>query len=89
MTIQSDFENLTTDLKQQRDEIKLKIHLAGMEAKEEWDNAEKKWGVLKNKADDIADDAKETGEDFIRAAKTIAEEIAAAHKRIKKRLYDD
>ena len=88
MTIQSDFENLTENLKQQRDELNLKMHLASMEAKEDWENAESKWGDLKNKIEDIADDTKETGEEFISAAKTIAEEIASAHQRIKDRLSD-
>lgn len=88
MTIQNEFENLTENLKQQRDELNLKMHLATMEAKEEWENAENKWGELKIKIDDIADETKETGEEFINAAKTIAEEIAAAHKRIKDRLSD-
>lgn len=88
MTIQEDFEKITEALKQQRDEINLKLHLAGMEVKDEWEYAEKDWEEFMEKATDIADEAKETGEEFINATKTIAEELSLAYDRIKERLKD-
>lgn len=88
MTIQKDFEKITEQLKQQRDEISLKIHLAGMEISDEWDNAEKDWKELKEKIVDITDDAKETGDEFINTSKAIAEELSLAYDRIKERLKD-
>ena len=86
MTIQTELESITDNLKIQRDEINLQIHLASMEARDEWEKAEEQWDDLKDRVEDIADEAKETGEEFVDAAKTIAEEISLAYGRIKERL---
>ncbi len=88
MTIKQDFENLLDKLQSERDEIKLKLHLASMEAKEEFDEAEKQWGHLKNKAAEIADDSVETSEEFINKAKIVGEELKKAYNRIATRLSD-
>ena len=88
MTIQSELETIIDNLKFQRDEINLQMHLASMDAKDEWEKAEEQWDDLKDKVEDIADEAKETGEEFVDAAKTIAEEITLAYGRIKERLKD-
>ena len=41
MDIQKEFDELADVLKQQRDEIGVQIHLASMDATEEWPKAEK------------------------------------------------
>ncbi|MGZ8189636.1 MAG: hypothetical protein ACXWTS_00245 [Methylococcaceae bacterium] len=86
MSIKEDFENLLEKLKVEREEINLKLHLASMEAKEEFEEAEKQWDVLKAKAADIADDTKETSEEFIAKAKIVSEELQDAYHRIAGRL---
>lgn len=86
MTIKQDFENLLDKLQSERDEIKLKLHLASMEAKEEFEAAEKQWGQLKIKAAEIADDSVETSEEFIDKAKIVGEELKEAYNRIATRL---
>ena len=86
MTIKQDFENLLDKLQSERDEIKLKLHLASMEAKEEFEAAEKQWGQLKIKAAEIADDSVETSEEYIDKAKIVGEEIKEAYNRIATRL---
>ncbi len=88
MDIQEEFDKLLEKLRTQRDEINLKMHLASMEAKEEFDAAEKKWNQLKSKASAIADDAVETSDEYIAKAKVIGEEIKEAYRRIARRLSD-
>jgi hypothetical protein len=83
-----EFDNLLEKLKVERDELKLKLHLASMEAKEEFEEADKHWDTLKNKAAEIADDSKETSEEFIAKAKIVGEELKEAYSRIAKRLAD-
>jgi hypothetical protein len=83
-----EFDNLLDKLKSERDEIMLKLHLASMEAKEEFEEAEKNWDTLKIKASEIADDSKETSEEFIVKAKIVGEELKYAYSRISKRLAD-
>ena len=46
MDLKKEFDELTDKLNQQRDEIQLQLHLASMEAKEEWQEAEGRWGSL-------------------------------------------
>jgi len=88
MSIKEEFENLLETLKVERDKINLKLHLASMEAKEEFEEAEKQWDLLKTKAAEIADDTKETSEEFIAKARIVSEELKEAYQRITQRLAD-
>ena len=88
MPIKIEFDDLLEKLKTERDEIMLKLHLASMEAKEEIEEADKQWENLKIKAAEIADDSKETSEEFIAKAKIVGEELKEAYNRISKRLTD-
>jgi hypothetical protein len=88
MAIKEDFENLLEKLQVERDEINLKLHLASMEAKQEFEEAEKQWHRLKIKATEIADESVDTSEEFIAKAKIVGEELKEAYYRIGKRLAD-
>jgi hypothetical protein len=88
MSIKTEFDRLLEKLKAERDEIALKLHLASMEAKEEFEESEKDWDALKSKAAEIADESKETSEEYIAKAKIIGEELKDAYSRISKRLRD-
>jgi hypothetical protein len=86
MSIKEEFEDLLGKLNTQRDEVKLNLHLASMEAKEEFEEAEKHWVHLKSKVAEIADDTKEVSEEFITKAKIVGEELKDTYYRISKRL---
>ena len=86
MEILKELENLTDKIKHQRDELQVRMHLAGMDAKEEWEKAEEKWDEFKHKAAEIKDDTQETTEELVNATKIIGEEISQAYKRIVERL---
>jgi len=88
MEIKNEIAKLVEKLKMERDQINLKIHLASMDAKNEFAETEKKWSHLKTKAADIADDAVETSEDVIAKTKMVGEELKEAYKRIAKRLSE-
>lgn len=88
MGLREDFDRLMDRLKTERDQLNLRIHLASMEAKEEFAEAEKKWGQVRTKAAEIADDAVETSEEYIAKAKIIGEELKDTYHRIAKRLSD-
>lgn len=88
MEIKEEFSNLIDRLKTERDKVKLKAHLASMDAKEELDAAEEKWHQLKDKASRIADDAIDTSEDYISKAKIVGEELKETYKRIANRLSE-
>jgi hypothetical protein len=86
MSIKIEFDNLIEELKSERDEIALKIHLASMEAKEEFEGAEKNWDKLRNKAIELADESIETSEELIAKAKIVGEELKETYVRISKRI---
>jgi hypothetical protein len=88
MPTKVEFDNLLEKLKSERDKIMLKLHLASMEAKEEFEAAEKNWDSIKIKASEIADDSKETSEEFIAKAKIVGEELKETYNRISKRLSE-
>lgn len=88
MDIKEEFGNLIDRLKTERDQIKLKAHLASMDAKEEFAAAEQKWNQLKEKASEIADEAVDTSEEYISKAKIVGEELKETYKRISKRLSE-
>ena len=82
----SRIEELISDLQQQRDELRLQMHLAQAEAKEEWEEIEKKWYTVENRLDDLREDAAESAGDIGAALGLVAEEIQNAYKRLRKRL---
>jgi len=88
MSLKQDFEQLLNQLDSTREEIQLKLHLATMEAKDEFEEAENQWQQIKSKASEIADDSIETSEEFIAKAKIVGEELKEAYQRITRRLSE-
>jgi hypothetical protein len=86
MNMKTELNKLIEKLKMERDEVSLKMHLASMDAKQEYEEAEKKWVEVKAKAAEIADDAVETSEEFIDKVKIVGEELKGTYSRISKRL---
>ena len=84
--MKQEFDQLLEKLSAQRDEVNLQLHLASMEAKDEFSQAEEKWAYVKQKASEIADDSVETTDEFISGAKVVGEELAEAYRRIAKRI---
>ncbi|MCK5190999.1 MAG: hypothetical protein KAI44_00165 [Methylococcales bacterium] len=86
MDIKKEIDVIADALKQQRDEIEVQIHLASMDAKEEWQKAEKKWDQFVDTLGVITDETKETSSEIIHAAKVIGDELKETYKRISDRL---
>jgi len=86
MDILKEIDKLNEGLKQQRDEIKVQLHLASLEAKEEWEHAEKNWDKFIDKLATISDETKETSDEIIHATKMIGDELKFTYQRIKDRL---
>ena len=86
----SKFDDLIESLKQQRDELKVQMHLASMDAKDEFDALEKKWdhwaaeakAQAKPLSDVIDDSAKNVGS----ALDLVLDEVKEGYERIKKQI---
>jgi len=88
--LEENFEQLVETLEKQRDQIKLKIHLGSMEAREEWEHLEKKLQQLKvkqedikNKADQIGEEVGVAGKKIKEATKDLGKEIKAGYERLR------
>lgn len=88
MDIQKEFSELVETLKTERDEIKLKLHLASMEAKEEFETLDDKWDLVTQKAAEMADDAADISEEAIAKAKEAGEELKETYQKIRAKLSE-
>ena len=79
-----DFEDLVADLKQKRDELRLKIHLASKEAQDEWEELEEKMQDFSSKAE-----LGKTGEGLGDALGKLGEELKLGYKRIRSAIKED
>lgn len=84
--VEESYEQLVRTLAVQRDELKLKIHLASMEARDEWEELEKKWHRLKGKSKLVKEQVGESAKEVGAAAAQLGEEIKRGYVNIKKTL---
>lgn len=73
-------------LKQQRDELALKMHLAEAEAKEEFESAAGKLDQLSSEFDPLKAAMAESTESVAESLKLVAEEVMSSFDRIRKAL---
>ncbi len=81
-----DIDSIIESLKQQKDEIRLQIHLAGAEVRDELSALEKKLEELSTRADLLRKEAGDTSANVIEAAKLVADEVKHGFERIRKLL---
>ena len=80
----SDFDDLVADLKQKRDELRLKIHLASKEAQDEWEELEEKMEKFSSRAK-----LDKTGEGIGDALGKVGEELKLGYQRIRNAIKED
>ena len=86
MELRGDLEKLAESLKQQRDELQLKMHLLNLEAREEWEKAEQNWQHFQSKAEELGRAGAEASKDVGTAVKLLGEELRHAYERVRKSL---
>ena len=74
------------ELKQLRDELRVKAHLGRLEAEEKWHELEGRFEDLEAKARQIGRESGEALEDVQAAAKLLAGELREAYQGIKRRI---
>ncbi len=86
MITREDLTAMAENLKRQRDELRVQMHLAAADAKQEWEELEKKWGHFEAKARQVGAAAAGAGKDVAAAAGQLGQEIKAGYDRIRKSL---
>lgn len=79
----SDLDDLFEELKQKRDELRVQMHLASKDLKDEWDQFEGKWDEFSRKANLEA-----TGEGLGDAMEKLGQELKLGYQRIRNALKD-
>jgi wobble nucleotide-excising tRNase len=83
-----DLEIMWDKIKTQRDELRVRSHLAKAEFRDEWQELELKWETAEKNLNHLQKEAKETTEDVKTSAKIVLDELSSAYDRIKDRLKD-
>ena len=86
--IKHSVDSLLGRLRQERDELKLKMHLASMEANQEYERISGRVDELADQYEPVKDALEETGENVFAALKLAAEELKVGYDRVKKSLMD-
>lgn len=82
--IKDRIDEMVNSLKQERDELKVKLSLAKLEAGDEWEKLETKLNKLEAKARELGGVTAEASSDIGAAAKLLGEEIRDGFKKIAK-----
>lgn len=82
------WQDILLDLERQRDELKVRLHLARAEAREEWDRLrlDEKLATLRQRADAAGVEARGAMKDIGAAAEKLADEVREGLERVRKTL---
>jgi chromosome segregation ATPase len=84
----SSLDKLVSEIKQQRDELKLQMHLASMEAKDEYERLSGKYDELTEQYEPVSDAVEETAENLFAALGLAAGEIKTGFQRVRKAITE-
>jgi hypothetical protein len=82
------WQDVIQDLERQRDELKVRLHLARAEARDEWDRLklDEKIATLRQRADAAGVEARGAMKDIGSAAEKLADEVREGLDRVRKTL---
>jgi len=81
---QNPVDELIRTLKQQRDELALKIHLGKAEARKEWEKATGTLDQLTEEYEPVKDAVSKSADDVAESVKLVADEVLNSFTRIRK-----
>ena len=79
-------DELVDELQEERDKLRVRVHLAKMEASDEWEELEDKFEKLQLKAKAVGKATADSAEDVGSAVKLLGEEIKDGLKNIARQL---
>jgi predicted nuclease with TOPRIM domain len=81
-----ELHTLIDDVKRQRDEVRVRLHLAKAEAKDEWDRLEAKFEHVRGKLQVVGREAGKAAEDVGSALRLAVEELQRGYQRVRQLL---
>ena len=73
-------------LRTERDELRVQMHLAAAEVRDEWEELEEGWDALEARLTAAGHEAADASRDVGAALALVSEEVAIAYRRIRDRL---
>ena len=71
------------DLKRSRDELRVRLHLAKADVKDEWERLEQKWREVERKANEVGREGQATASEVAAALRLAAEELRKGYARMR------
>ena len=84
--IEDSFEDALAALSQQRDELRVKMHLASMDVRDKWDELEDHWEQFVARNEQLKRELEPTVDDTKAALSLLKEELAEGYRVIRDRL---
>ncbi len=81
--VKREYETISKELKTERDDIDVRLHLLGMDAKDEWTELEKKYDRFRHKITNASTVAGNSAEDITEAIKSLGDELRKGYRRIR------
>jgi chromosome segregation ATPase len=85
----SQLDELITKLKQERDELKLQMHLASMDAKDEYERVSGKVDELADQYEPVKNAVEDTAENVFSALGLVADELKLGFERVRKVISEE
>ena len=79
-------QKIAEDLKRQRDELQVKLHLAKADARDEWAKLETRWEEVKSKMETVRQEASHTSESVASGLSLVLDELKKGYDNIRKTL---
>jgi SMC interacting uncharacterized protein involved in chromosome segregation len=86
MTLREKLESELETLQTTRDELRVRLHLGKLDAREQWDQIEKQWQHVESKLKVVGEAGREIAEDIGEAASLTIDEIKEGYTKLRKLL---
>lgn len=87
--LRNTLDDVINKLKQERDELKLQMHLASMDAKDEYERLSGKCDELTDQYEPVKDVVEETAENVFSALGLVADELKVGFQRVRKAISEE
>ncbi|NND69823.1 MAG: hypothetical protein HKN19_19695 [Halioglobus sp.] len=84
--IEDSFEDVFEGLAQERDELRVRMHLASMEVRDKWEELEAQWEQFAARSEQLKRELEPTVDDTRAALILLKDELAEGYRKIRDRL---
>ncbi|MGI9285472.1 MAG: hypothetical protein ACR2P1_08780 [Pseudomonadales bacterium] len=81
--VKEEYSELASFLKRERDEVKVRTHLANADVQDQWRKVEAKWETFQSRASVVGKVTEESAKEVGEATKLVGAEIKEAYRRIR------